>query len=93
LISNCSFCGKSQADVRLLIAGRGDVVICNECLDMCQRVIDQNAGWAGPPPPLGRQCSFCGRPNDAVRHLVAGPRDASICNNCVASSRRVTASV
>jgi hypothetical protein len=34
----CSFCGKSQPDVRRLIAGPG-VYICNECIEMCLNVI------------------------------------------------------
>ncbi|MBV8087032.1 MAG: hypothetical protein JO247_19670 [Chloroflexi bacterium] len=93
LILNCSFCGRSQADVRLLIAGLEGVVICNECLDVSQQVIDEHAGWSGPPLSKGRTCSFCGRPNEAVHHLVAGPRGTCICDGCVASSRRVTASL
>lgn len=31
---HCSFCGKSDRDVRRLIAGPG-VYICNECVDLC----------------------------------------------------------
>jgi ATP-dependent Clp protease ATP-binding subunit ClpX len=35
---SCSFCGKSQNDVRKLIAGPG-VYICNECIDICNEII------------------------------------------------------
>jgi len=35
----CSFCGKSQDDVRRLVAGPG-VYICNECIALCQSVLD-----------------------------------------------------
>ncbi len=34
----CSFCGKSQHDVRKLIAGSG-VYICDECVDLCNDII------------------------------------------------------
>ncbi|NVY95724.1 ATP-dependent Clp protease ATP-binding subunit ClpX [Lactobacillus sp. DCY120] len=34
----CSFCGKSQAQVKQIIAGPG-VYICNECVDLCQQII------------------------------------------------------
>ena len=35
----CSFCGKSQKQVRKLIAGPG-VYICDECIDLCNEIID-----------------------------------------------------
>lgn len=36
----CSFCGKNQDDVRKLIrAPKGDVYICDECVDVCNAVI------------------------------------------------------
>ena len=34
----CSFCGKSQENVRKLIAGPG-VYICNECVDLCNEIL------------------------------------------------------
>jgi ATP-dependent Clp protease ATP-binding subunit ClpX len=36
----CSFCGKSQEQVRKLIAGQG-VYICDECINLCQEIIDE----------------------------------------------------
>jgi ATP-dependent Clp protease ATP-binding subunit ClpX len=36
----CSFCGKSQKQVKKLIAGPG-VYICNECIDLCNEIIDE----------------------------------------------------
>ncbi len=32
--SRCSFCGKSEKDVKRLIAGPNDIYICNECIDL-----------------------------------------------------------
>ncbi|MDQ3928572.1 MAG: ATP-dependent Clp protease ATP-binding subunit ClpX, partial [Chloroflexota bacterium] len=37
----CSFCGKGQEDVSRLIAGPGAVYICNECVDLCREIIDE----------------------------------------------------
>ena len=40
---NCSFCGKSQDDVRKLIAGP-DVYICDECVSLCSDIVEEPAG-------------------------------------------------
>ena len=37
----CSFCGKSQDEVRRVIAGPG-VYICDECIELCQEIIDDD---------------------------------------------------
>mgnify|MGYP001195410673 CR=1 FL=1 len=49
----CSFCGKRQEDVRRLIAGPGAVYICNECVDLCREIIDEeeSAGLRREPAP------------------------------------------
>src|SRR5450432_2580413 len=36
----CSFCGKSQRQVKKLIAGPG-VYICDECIDLCNEIIEE----------------------------------------------------
>jgi ATP-dependent Clp protease ATP-binding subunit ClpX len=57
----CSFCGKSQEQVRKLIAGPG-VYICDECIDLCNEILDeelvdgQGAGGSG-----GRHAPETGR--------------------------------
>jgi ATP-dependent Clp protease ATP-binding subunit ClpX len=38
----CSFCGKSQAEVRKIIAGPG-VYICDSCVNVCKTIIDREA--------------------------------------------------
>ena len=38
----CSFCGKSQHEVRKLIAGPS-VFICDECIDLCNDIIREEA--------------------------------------------------
>jgi len=42
----CSFCGKSQEQVRKLIAGPG-VYICDECVDLCNEILDEELFEAG----------------------------------------------
>ena len=39
-ITLCSFCGKSHAEVRKLIAGPG-VYICDSCILVCKNVLDK----------------------------------------------------
>jgi ATP-dependent Clp protease ATP-binding subunit ClpX len=52
----CSFCGKSQKQVKKLIAGPG-VYICDECIDLCNEIIEEelgesvNLGWDELPKP------------------------------------------
>ena len=38
---HCSFCGKNQDQVKRLIAGPGAVYICDECVDLCQEIINE----------------------------------------------------
>ena len=49
---SCSFCGKSQKEVKKLIAGP-TVYICDECIELCNDIIAEEYGQeeAGAPPP------------------------------------------
>ena len=42
----CSFCGKSQKQVKKLIAGPG-VYICDECIDLCNEIIEEELSETG----------------------------------------------
>lgn len=44
----CSFCGKTQEQVEKLIAGPG-VYICDECIELCMGIIDENETRSGRP--------------------------------------------
>ncbi len=52
----CSFCGKSQKQVKKLIAGPG-VYICDECIDLCNEIIEEElneaaeSAWGDLPKP------------------------------------------
>jgi len=72
---SCSFCGKSQREVRKLIAGP-TVYICDECIKVCNEILAEGArihdpvAVASDSPPSARRtlrasqdahrCSFCG---------------------------------
>jgi hypothetical protein len=44
--TRCSFCGKGQDQVRKLVAGPG-VYICDQCITLCNEVLDEDAGSGG----------------------------------------------
>jgi len=58
----CSFCGKSQKQVKKLIAGPG-VYICDECIDLCNEIIEEELSesadmrWDELPKPM-EICDF-----------------------------------
>ena len=41
----CSFCNRTQAQVRKLIAGPEGVYICDECVDVCAEIIEEELGY------------------------------------------------
>ena len=56
----CSFCGKTQDQVRKLIAGNNNVFICDECIDLCSEILEEELpeeedsgaeGESGPAQP------------------------------------------
>ena len=50
-VFRCSFCGKSQTEVKKLIAGPG-VFICNECVEHCLPIIAEKPATPGVPGSL-----------------------------------------
>ena len=46
----CSFCGKSQNEVRKLIAGPS-VYVCDECVELCNDIIRDETATADPAKP------------------------------------------
>ncbi|MCR5502635.1 MAG: ATP-dependent Clp protease ATP-binding subunit ClpX [Lachnospiraceae bacterium] len=40
----CSFCGKTQGQVQKIIAGPGGIFICDECVDLCAEIIEEELG-------------------------------------------------
>ncbi len=61
----CSFCGKSQAEVKKIIAGPG-VYICDSCVNVCKTIIDREV----KQPPSEPKPSFrLVKPSDIKRTL------------------------
>ena len=40
----CSFCGKNQDQVRKMIAGSNGVYICDECIELCSEILEEELG-------------------------------------------------
>jgi ATP-dependent protease Clp ATPase subunit len=46
----CSFCGKRGDEVESIVAGRSPkIAICNECVDLCVRIMAEQRGGGLPP--------------------------------------------
>jgi ribosomal protein L37E len=94
----CSFCGRSQYEVRKLIAGPG-AYICDGCVELAQGVVssgDVATTWLGPVQAVADQdswvrCRFCGKQRDQVTGLAAMAGEtgdeasgpAAICDECL----------
>lgn len=61
---NCSFCGKSQHEVKKLIAGPS-VFICNECVDLCNEILAEEFGTAEATGALESKFSLTNLPTPA----------------------------
>ncbi|MFQ5948674.1 MAG: ATP-dependent Clp protease ATP-binding subunit ClpX [Acidimicrobiia bacterium] len=63
----CSFCGKSQKQVKKLIAGPG-VYICDECIELCNEIIEEELATAEEVPfaELPKPAEIYGFLNDYV---------------------------
>ena len=87
---SCSFCGKSQKQVKKLIAGPS-VYICDGCMRRAQAVIAEPGRTASTPTATIEQvsaetgtelCSFCGKRRYQVA-AMASAGDARICDECL----------
>ena len=65
----CCFCGKSQEQVRKLIAGQG-VYICDECINLCQEIIEEEMLETPRPKPRRRSCPNPRQIKDALDQYV-----------------------
>jgi hypothetical protein len=85
----CSFCGKTQRQVKKLIAGPG-VYICDLCTGMASGVIATGADAAAPLSAMvsvaadltTAKCGFCGKQRHQVAGLAAAAQ-AAICTECL----------
>ena len=93
----CSFCNKSQRDVKTLIAGPA-VYICDECVDICVDILAENRKDAPSEPepvpdPIGNvgypagtgifaSCSLCHMPTP-LEHGLAVHSRGLLCPGCI----------
>jgi ATP-dependent Clp protease ATP-binding subunit ClpX len=96
-VTLCSFCGKSHAEVKKLIAGPG-VYICDNCIHVCKNILDKEASEqiprAGPrcwcrvrrtSPRCSTSMSSASRRR---RRCSASPSTITTSASCTRSSRR-----
>lgn len=50
---HCSFCGKSEKEIRKLVAGPGGIHICDECVDVCRLIMAGKTAVARDFEPEG----------------------------------------
>jgi hypothetical protein len=72
----CSFCGKSQHHVEKLIAGPS-VYICNECVDLCNDIIEAE-GAKTPPGDANPATVSQDAPGTELKQLPAAPPPPTI---------------
>jgi ATP-dependent protease Clp ATPase subunit len=87
---SCSFCGKTQKQVKKLIAGP-DAYICDGCVSRAHAVIAEPGRTAATPIATiqmvndeagAEECSFCGKRRDQVA-AMASAGDRRICDECL----------
>ncbi|MBA3034456.1 MAG: ATP-dependent Clp protease ATP-binding subunit ClpX [Gammaproteobacteria bacterium] len=71
----CSFCGKSQHEVKKLIAGPS-VFICDECIDLCNDIISDEAAPEEAGKPAARDLPIPGEIRDQLDQYVIGQGQA-----------------
>jgi hypothetical protein len=86
----CSFCGRHQTQVKMLIAGP-DAYICNGCVDRVHTVLAAPDAPVSTPAATIRRvgedgrdqwCSFCGKSQHRVEAMAAAG-EVRICNECL----------
>ena len=98
-VLRCSFCNKSQRQVKKLIAGP-NVQICDECVDICLDILGEEkkdavhssageddlgySGTAWPTPGTLLLCSLCRTPTTLDQSLAVPDRGIT-CEGCVSA--------
>jgi hypothetical protein len=70
-VYRCSFCGKSQEEVKTLVAGPG-VFICDECTALCQAVINNKAETREAPQEAPGSLLPDNAPTEKLLKTLAG---------------------
>lgn len=72
----CSFCGKSQDQVQRLIAGPGGVYICDECIDLCREIIEEEQATIAKPRLQAGKMPTPKKIYEQLSHYVIGQERA-----------------
>ena len=81
---SCSFCGKSENNVRcMLSSNESEVSICNECIQYCYNEILKSEKKAKKEMSVKyKKCSFCEKPENRVICMFSSG-EYNICDECV----------
>lgn len=83
---SCSFCDKSQHEVKKIISAPA-AWICDECINLCNDIFAEKCPTGDeerrrlPEKETNRTCSFCDR--SVVRIMVSGSPKVAICDSCI----------
>jgi ATP-dependent protease Clp ATPase subunit len=86
--NRCTFCGKSEDEVRRLTTGLSSVFICDECVDLCNDIMEESeepggmAEGADPPTPDEELRDLLERADAALRKSGTRPRSRVECAFC-----------
>lgn len=90
----CDFCGKIEDKDRFII-NKGDECICNECLALCNEILEEdgiNTNYITVQHSENSNsdliCSFCGRTKEEVDKIIQADNHC-ICNGCVGILNKV----
>src|SRR4051812_12457504 len=78
-VKRCSFCSKTQHDVRKLIAGPR-VYICEECVDLCVDILKEELR------KKPQDCRVCGLTKE-MQEMARFPGRGPICSDCLDAVR------
>lgn len=79
LIYRCSFCEKTQKEVQRLIAGPGRVYICDECLDLCKEICEQEGIVL---TPYQENKTSTQQENTNIKATTKGHQTVYLCSFC-----------
>ena len=94
----CSFCGKSQKQVKKLIAGP-QVYICDECIDLCNEIIEELSAyadyvlWDTPPAGFLPDATVVAHETDALLFVVGAQARRSAARESLSNLRESGANV
>jgi len=74
----CSFCGKSTDAVHRLIRGAHNTYICDECVELCHSIVQQEAKYEGKPKPAAQETPTPAQIKSALDEYVIGQEKAKM---------------